>query len=261
MNRDSSLLSSSSVAEFKRNSFDLESHLQNFLQLDQEILQAKLAIAKDSLAALAHQDFSWTNPDYFYQEKVKENYLFELSAWHLSSQEYIGETLRLIDDHGSGKVLDFGGGIGTHALAAAMNSGVEQVIYCDINPLHHEFVRFRAKQLNLDPNKLSFYTEIPEQLKFDTIICLDVIEHLPSPTVQLKKFYDWLNPGGKLIINWYFFKGFNQEYPFHLDDPKIIESFFQTLQKDFLEIFHPYHITVRCYRKNQSLPQEEQPRG
>ena len=183
MNRDSSLLSSSSVAEFKRNSFDLESHLQDFLQLDQEILQAKLAIAKDSLAALAHQDFSWTNPDYFYQEKVKENYLFELSAWHLSSQEYIGETLKLIDNHGSGKVLDFGGGIGTHALAAAMNSRVEQVIYCDLNPLHHQFVRFRAKQLNLDANKLSFYTEIPDQLKFDTIICLDVIEHLPSPTV------------------------------------------------------------------------------
>ncbi|MGV2389444.1 MAG UNVERIFIED_CONTAM: hypothetical protein LVR29_17910 [Microcystis novacekii LVE1205-3] len=99
----------------------MESHLQDFLQLDQEILQAKLAIAKDSLAALAHQEFSWTNPDYFYQEKVKENYLFELSAWHLSSQEYIGETLKLIDNHGSGKVLDFGGGIGTHALAAAMN--------------------------------------------------------------------------------------------------------------------------------------------
>ena len=54
MNRDSCLLSSSSVAEFKRNYFDLESHLQNFLQLDKEILQAKLAIAKDALAALAH---------------------------------------------------------------------------------------------------------------------------------------------------------------------------------------------------------------
>ncbi|MFN9733713.1 MAG: SAM-dependent methyltransferase, partial [Microcystis sp.] len=48
---------------------------------------------------------------------------------------------------------------------------------------------------------------------------------------------------------------------FHLDDPKIIESFFQTLQKDFLEIFHPYHLTVRCYRKNLSVPPEEQTRG
>lgn len=251
MNRDSSLLSSTSVAEFKRNSFDLESHLQDFLQLDREILQAKLAIAKDSLAELAHQDFSWTNPDYFYQEKVKENYLFELSAWHLSSQDYIGETLRLIDVHSRGKVLDFGGGIGTHALAAAMNPSVEQVIYCDLNPLHHEFVRFRAKQLNIDTNKIVFYTEIPEDIIFDTIICLDVIEHLSSPISQIKEFYNWLKSDGKLIINWYFFKGFDQEYPFHLDDPKIIESFFQTLQKDFLEIFHPYHITVRCYRKNQ----------
>jgi 2-polyprenyl-3-methyl-5-hydroxy-6-metoxy-1,4-benzoquinol methylase len=249
MNRDNLL--SDSFTEFKQNSFDLESHLQDFLQLDQQLLQSKLAVAKDSLAELAHQDFSWTNPDNFYQEKVKENYLFELSAWHLSSQDYIGETLRLIDDNSQGQVLDFGGGIGTHALAAAMNTAVEQVIYCDLNPLHHEFVRFRAKQLNIDATKILFYTEIPENLKFDTIICLDVIEHLSSPQAQLKQFQNWLKPDGKLIINWYFFKGFNQEYPFHLDDPKIIEGFFQTLQKEFLEIFHPYHITVRCYRKNQ----------
>jgi SAM-dependent methyltransferase len=249
MNQDNTL--ANSCTEFKENSFNLESHLQHFLQLDQQLLQAKLAIAKESLAELAHQDFDWTNPDDFYQEKVKENYLFELSAWHLSSQDYIGETLRLIDDHSRGKVLDFGGGIGTHALAAAMNPAVEEVIYCDLNPLHHEFVRFRTEQLNLDATKIKFYTEIPDHLKFDTIICLDVIEHLSSPQTQLKQFQNWLKPDGKLIINWYFFKGFNQEYPFHLDDPQVVENFFKTLQQDFLEIFHPYHITVRCYRQNQ----------
>ena len=60
-----------------------------------------------------------------------------------------------------------------------------------------------------------------------------------------------LAPQGKLIINWYFFKGFNQEYPFHIDDTDIVEHFFKTLQHNFLEVFHPYFITSRCYRKMQ----------
>jgi hypothetical protein len=52
-----------------------------------------------------------------------------------------------------------------------------------------------------------------------------------------------------MIVNWHFFKGFNQEFPFHLDDTKVVETFFNTLQSKFLEVFHPYLITTRCYRK------------
>ncbi|MEG3437005.1 class I SAM-dependent methyltransferase [Pannus brasiliensis CCIBt3594] len=247
---------SRSLTEFQQNSFDLEVHLQDFLQIDREILQAKLALAKQSLANLAHHDFSWTNPEDFYRDKVKENYLFELSAWHLSSRDYIGETLKLIDERARGEVLEFGGGIGTHAIAAAMNPAVDRVTYCDLNPLHHEFVRFRAERLNLD-SKITFCYEVPVERKFDTIVCLDVLEHLPAPHAQLQQFYQWLQPEGTAIINWYFFKGFDGEYPFHLDDPQIITVFFQTLQRNFLEIFHPYHITVRCYRKNPLAPDSQ----
>lgn len=241
------------LEEFYKNSFHLKSHLQEFLQLEQEVLHSKLELAQKSLAELAHQDFSWTNADDFYRKSVKENYLFELSAWHLSSQYYIGETLKLIDDRARGEVLEFGGGIGTHAIAAAMNPAVARVNYCDLNPLHHEFVRFRAERLNL-ASKFTFHEEVPDDRKFDTILCLDVLEHLPAPHKQLKKFHQWLQPEGEAIINWYFFKGFQGEYPFHLDHPRLMELFFQTLQRDFLEIFHPYHITVRCYRKNPLAP-------
>jgi hypothetical protein len=75
------------------------------------------------------------------------------------------------------------------------------------------------------------------------------VEHLADPAAQLRQFYDWLKPSGKLLINWYFFKGFNGEFPFHLDDPQKVEQFFQVLQSRFLEVFHPYFITARCYRK------------
>jgi SAM-dependent methyltransferase len=244
-----------SIPELTETSFDLESHLQDFLQLDPEILRSKLEFAKNTLALLAHHDFSWSHPEDFYRDKIRENYLFELSAWHLSSQEYIGETLRLIDDRARGEVLDFGGGIGTHAISAALNPAVDRVTFCDLNPIHHEFVRYRADRLKIS-DKIETRYEIPSDRRFDTIVCLDVLEHLPAPHEQLQQFHRWLKPDGILIANWYFFKGFDREYPFHLDDPEIVETFFQTLQRDFLEIFHPYHITVRCYRKNPGAARE-----
>jgi hypothetical protein len=54
---------------------------------------------------------------------------------------------------------------------------------------------------------------------------------------------------GKIIVNWYFFKGFENEHPIHLDDPETVDTFFRTLQANFLEVFQPHLITARCYRK------------
>ena len=75
------------------------------------------------------------------------------------------------------------------------------------------------------------------------------MEHLLNPSQQLMEFHKMLTPSGKIILNWYFFKGFNQEFPFHLEDEAEINRFFYQLQSQFLEVFHPHLITARCYRK------------
>jgi hypothetical protein len=49
-------------------------------------------------------------------------------------------------------------------------------------------------------------------------------------------------------MNWYFFQGFNGEYPFNFDDPQLVERFFLTLHHNFLAEFHPWLITTRAYR-------------
>ncbi|WP_375506914.1 hypothetical protein [uncultured Nostoc sp.] len=67
---------------------------------------------------------------------------------------------------------------------------------------------------------------MPEKDKFDTILCFDVLEHLLDHSQHLLQFYQAFNSDGKMIVNWYLFKNFNQEYPFYLDDPKIVETFF-----------------------------------
>lgn len=236
------------LEKFWQNSFDLKKHLQKFLDLDINTLESNLQSGEEQLKLLGKKDFNWQEATNFYKEKVNEKYLFELAAWHLRSNDYIGDTLRLIADNAKGIVLDFGGGIGTHTIAAALCPDVEEVFYCDINPVNQNFVRHRVKKLNLS-NKVNFVENIEKEKFFDTIMTFDVIEHLPNPSEQLLKFHRILKDDGKLIINWYFFKGFQQQFPFHLDDPIIVTQFFKTLQYNFLEVFQPYYITTRCYQK------------
>jgi cyclopropane fatty-acyl-phospholipid synthase-like methyltransferase len=231
-----------------QDAFNLKQHLQQFLNIDEQKLERKFATALEDLAELGRRDFNWDEASKFYQENVGEAYLFELATWHLTSTDYIGDTLRLIADQSRGRVLDFGGGIGTHAIAAALCPDVSQVVYCDINPINYNFVQHRIQQLGLG-SKISCCTELAATETFDTINCFDVMEHLPDPSAQLLQFHQRLAPSGRMVTNWYFSKGANQEFPFHLDDPEIIDQFFKTLQANFLEIFHPYFITTRCYCK------------
>jgi hypothetical protein len=75
-----------------------------------------------------------------------------------------------------------------------------------------------------------------------------VLEHLNDPSAQLEQFAQRMGPEAIALLNWYFFQGFNGEYPFHFDDPALVERFFRALQARFLEVFHPYLITTRAYR-------------
>ena len=76
-----------------------------------------------------------------------------------------------------------------------------------------------------------------------------MLEHLPDPSAQLMAFHQRMAPEAMALLNWYFFKGHNGEYPFHFDEPELVNGFFRTLQSQFLEVFHPLLITARLYRK------------
>lgn len=235
------------LAGYWQDGFQLKPHLQDFLQLDTPTLEARLQEGKDALAQLGRHDFTWESATEFYRDQVGAAHLFDLGAWHLTSQDYIGDTLRLLATFAKGYVLDFGGGIGTHAIAAALCPQVDQVIYCDINPMNRDFVEKRAAALGLS-SQIKCCLEVPPGMQFETIVCFDVLEHLPDPSQQLKEFYQLLTPQGKTLLNWYFFKGLNQEFPFHLEDPQLVAKFFDVLRQNFQEVFHPYFITARCYQ-------------
>ena len=237
------------VGEFIENAFQLKTHLAEFLSIEPIALDKFLKDAKMELANL-HPGDNLLDCEDFYKDIVGDKHLADLAAWHISSNQYIADTLRLQQKFSKNLVLDFGGGIGTHAIANAMSDDVEHVFFVDINKTNRDFVEFRSKELGLE-RKLSFYNSIEETkiTKFDTIVCLDVLEHLKDPSTQLEVFHKIMKKDAIALFNWYFFKGENNEYPFHLDEEKVVNKFFKNLQNNFIEVFHPILITTRSYKK------------
>ena len=237
------------LRDFLGDAFNLKSHLMEFLSIKESDLDQFLADAKINLAN-SHPGDSLSQVSDFYKEIVGDKHLADLAAWHISSKDYIADTLRLQQKFSRNIVLDFGGGIGTHALANAMSSEVEHVFFVDINQTNRNFVEFRARELGVE-KKLTFCETIKNTnvSKFDTIICLDVLEHLADPSSQIEIFNEFMDSSSIALFNWYFYKGEKNEYPFHIDDVEVVEKFFNTLQSIFLEVFHPILITTRAYKK------------
>jgi len=246
------------IARFLADGFDLRGQLAAYLQISLEELERRLPRSTDDLAALHPGAFDPEQAGHFYEDTVGTAHLLELAAWHLGSADYIADTLRLQQHFACGQVLDFGGGIGSHALAAAALADVQAVWYVDLNPHNRAFVAARAEALGLG-GRLHCCRDLDDPVLpelFDTVVCLDVLEHLSDPAAQLELFASRMTPSATALLNWYFFKGFAGEYPFHFDAPDLVERFFRTLQHRFVEVFHPWLITTRAYRLWTAGPED-----
>jgi hypothetical protein len=151
---------SSILEEFLDNAFNLKSHLMEFLSIKECDLDGFLANAKMNLANL-HPGDALSDVSDFYTEMVGDRHVADLAAWHIASKDYIADTLVLQQRFSRDIVLDFGGGIGTHALANAMSSKVEHVFFVDINQTNRNFVEFRAKEIGVE-KKLTFCKTIQD---------------------------------------------------------------------------------------------------
>jgi len=143
-------------------------------------------------------------------------YLGAHAEFHLTYKHilFMLDVLRLA----RGRCLDFGAGNGDLSLALAR--GGHETVHFDVPGSSLDFARWRAQRRQLP---LCFLTQRAE-LKpfiggFDTIVSLDVLEHIPDLAAVLDLFSSLLAPGGRLIINIPF--GATAAHPMHLDHPKV----------------------------------------
>jgi len=129
------------LKEFLDNAFNLKSHLMEYLSIRECDLDGCLSDAKMNLAN-SHPGDALNDVSDFYTEIVGDRHVADLAAWHITSKDYIADTLKLQQRFSRDLVLDFGGGIGTHSLANAMSSKVEHVFFVDINETNRNFVEY-----------------------------------------------------------------------------------------------------------------------
>jgi 2-polyprenyl-3-methyl-5-hydroxy-6-metoxy-1,4-benzoquinol methylase len=120
----------------------------------------------------------------FYKQTT--NYIYELGEWHLFVPNKRESDLALVENmrvKGPKTILDFGGGVGMIAIPLA-RAGFD-VTLADIEGTSLEFAAFRAKRHGV-PLKIwpSDVEPMPPEPKYDVILALDVLEHLPKEELR-----------------------------------------------------------------------------
>ena len=129
----------------------------------------------------------------FYQ--LKPFYIFDLAYWHMTRVQikFRSKLLSLA----SGKVLDYGAGIGDFTLNIYKNK--LPTSYADVGGKTFEFAKWLFKKNSADIIMIDLAKEDISD-SYDTIFCVDVIEHVNNPKEVLTKLISHLNKGGKIVV-------------------------------------------------------------
>ena len=99
-----------------------------------------------------------------------------------------------------GTVLDIGGGHGATAAALKASGHVDRIGVADlVAPLDPAGIDFSYKGDLTDPDLLARIGR--EQGPFATILCLDILEHLPDPWAVVSQLHQLLAPGGCIVAS------------------------------------------------------------
>ena len=153
----------------------------------------------------------------FYQ--TTNSYLYNLAADHscLERPVVLDVVVERIEKHGrSLDILVYGDGIGTDSITLARRH--HRVTYFDLPGKTSDFARFRFQKEGLDHriDVLGRAEEIPAG-KFDAVVCIEVLEHVPDPIGTMTNLHTALKNGGIALIT-ESFESIGPEFPSHLPE-------------------------------------------
>lgn len=155
-----------------------------------------------------------------------KDYIYDLTLFNYFYGPQM-ETLYKIVMASHGRILDYGAGIGSY-LIKCWENGEKDLTHYDVPGPVLDFARWRYKKRGIDVHVI----EAPFDIKrndplvgiYDTITCLDVLEHLEDPISHLKQIsnhFDQKNRDSKLHIN---LAGPDEQHPMHITHDKTLHQ-------------------------------------
>ena len=149
-------------------------------------------------------------------------YIFDLAKWHMETAQV--KFRKSVIDEAEGRVLEVGAGIGD--LCAKLAEKGLETDYNELEGMSSSFAKwlFRKKKLNIGFVNLS---DVSKQ--YDTIICIDVIEHVVDPKGTLETLTRHLKKDGKMIITKLNFQDNSKLSPMHINFDVASHDYFTKL--------------------------------
>lgn len=184
---------------------DLFTDLAAFMDEPLESTMRKCRMGADRVSRLWECEMPQTEEERQQWYRQTDAHIYEGANWH---SEHPAPLQRWnIAQKCRGDVLIYGCGIGTEGLFALYNPNVKKVTFFDL-PYSQilDFVWHRILSL-ATVEGLDFYAKArihlpnPLDAMYDTIVCMDVLEHLEDPQAVLNQFGQNLNSNGLLLVD------------------------------------------------------------
>jgi glycosyltransferase involved in cell wall biosynthesis len=151
----------------------------------------------DGLRAFMAMFRFWIVDDIYHEDEYGSAILVQLESARKFNL-WMGETLR---PYVGDRVLEIGAGIGNLTNQFIPR---ERYVVSDINPHYLHYLQSYAhgkpyiSVRHIDVDRAEHFSGLDNQ--FDTVLMINVLEHVPQEQVALKNIYTALQPGGRAII-------------------------------------------------------------
>ena len=150
----------------------------------------------DGVKALITIVYFWLVDD-IYEDKYGHAILHSLSRTHRFNKWMADKISPYVGD----RVLEIGSGLGNLTLAVIPRDNYAAT---DIDPMHLAYLKSRFSDYpylsvhEADLQSADHFAGFNEE--FDTVICLNVLEHVPDSDTGLRNIYSALSPGGRAVV-------------------------------------------------------------
>ncbi len=152
---------------------------------------------KDGIQALATILKFWLIDD-LYTHPMGRGVL----STHTGTPNYIRWITRLIRPHLGDTVLELGAGIGTlsgRLMARRLRYVAAENDALSLHALQNRFLKTPSVEVvEIDPEKAEDYARIED--RFDTVLCLNLLEYAAEPAQMITMMESVLKPGGRLVV-------------------------------------------------------------